>query len=1303
MPVIVAKDRSTQCFAGTALAKKGVDDYATSFLTAFLLSLGWKRLVLRSDNEPSLLALLRRVAANLPGIEVIPKTSPEGDHAANGLAEVGVREVKAQSRVIRSQLEARLQKRLTEHEPILSWIPRHAANVICRFRVLDDGRTPDQRRCGRRWRRPVVEFGEGVQFRKVGEQAALKGADARTHRGVYVGHHERTGAALFLTPEGVMRGTRIVRMTDEHRWNLEFMATCVGLPWALRPEQRELPQPAMAAADIGFGMAPIVPAVPGASRGPDQQGRRRYVTRKDIEVYGPTDECPACTQIACGAVRVTKPHNDKCRERIGECMGNDPDFAQGERLKRHRVQFEDKDEQPAQPAQPAADVGIEVDVEEDLTNKGKSENTKSGHGSHGTAESLRPSSSSSSGAAPPSSEAARQGQKRQAENAADDSDRLLEVREPDRGQKREAENEAHIDADIVSGAAAGPDLRGDAADAGVLGIAKRALYEYVDKHLRGSPGTKELDETEKRELATLSVELGACDVAEIFSPPRFTAAAGSLGLREGFAVDLSTQRSGGEFWDLSRQEDREELERLQEKEAPELLTGSPPCTDFCRLLHLKLTKEEIEQRQRERGRPFVETSVAAYRRQLDSGKHFLHEHPKHSASWKMDCVKALAADERVYVIDGPMCKWGLTASDDAGFKGFVRKETRWMTSSAEIAAVLRDDGPRCTHRHVHLIGGGRATMAAAYPPKLVVAVLKALRRQMVSDGTVKTDELAFAGPVPDEGDVAEDMPGTYGIDGQWIDPALLKAGRDEEMSYMVARGVYDVVDESECRMHQGRPYSLKWVDRMKADKCRSRLVVREIKKAKKKDEQLGAEEVFSAMPPAEGLKMLISAAMTDGNDVCGHGSHGTAESLEIATWDVSRAHLYGESRRWVYTTLPEGWEQPGKVARLRRSMYGTQDAASIWSDTWAEKLVEEGIRIGTACPALFSGIEGKAFDNLRGMCHGDDFVCVAPRGQLKSFGALLEKHFEVKQTGHIGFAADCGKKLEILNRTLSVDVERDELILEADVKLVTKIVEDLGLVGAKGVDTPRIKRNQEAVEACEASELLKGAAATQFRSNVMRGAYLAQDRVDISEGIKALSRFMATPRAGHLVELKRMGRYLAKNPRCVQTFARQDPCDLHVHVDADWAGDLTSRRSTSGMVLRRGRHLLRHMSTMQTCVALSTAESEFYALTRGASNAMGTQSHYGDLNLKVGITLFSDSSAARSATRRKGLGGKLRHLQTRHLWLQQHLALGHVVLKSVAGTNNPADVLTKALCQRESRRYCEELGQRWLDQSGARM
>ena len=69
MPHIVAKCRRSQMLASTAIEKKGrQDDYAASFVVAFILSLGWKRLVMRSDNEPAMLSLLSRVAANLPGV-----------------------------------------------------------------------------------------------------------------------------------------------------------------------------------------------------------------------------------------------------------------------------------------------------------------------------------------------------------------------------------------------------------------------------------------------------------------------------------------------------------------------------------------------------------------------------------------------------------------------------------------------------------------------------------------------------------------------------------------------------------------------------------------------------------------------------------------------------------------------------------------------------------------------------------------------------------------------------------------------------------------------------------------------------------------------------------------------------------------------------------------------------------------------------------------------------------------------------------------------------------------------------------
>ena len=44
----------------------------------------------------------------------------------------------------------------------------------------------------------------------------------------------------------------------------------------------------------------------------------------------------------------------------------------------------------------------------------------------------------------------------------------------------------------------------------------------------------------------------------------------------------------------------------------------------------------------------------------------------------------------------------------------------------------------------------------------------------------------------------------------------------------------------------------------------------------------------------------------------------------------------------------------------------------------------------------------------------------------------------------------------------------------------------------------------------------------------MRCAYLAQDRVDISEAIKCLARAMSKPRTGHMMQLKRVARYLKK-------------------------------------------------------------------------------------------------------------------------------------------------------------------------------
>ena len=125
------------------------------------------------------------------------KRALKGDHAANGLAEVGVREIKAQTRVLKSHLEERLKRQLDWSEPLARWLVRHSANCLSRYRFKQVGR----RRISsaqERWRRQAVDFGEkAARGRRCGENDGLHFRwSSRAH----------WRASLFLSERGLLRG-----------------------------------------------------------------------------------------------------------------------------------------------------------------------------------------------------------------------------------------------------------------------------------------------------------------------------------------------------------------------------------------------------------------------------------------------------------------------------------------------------------------------------------------------------------------------------------------------------------------------------------------------------------------------------------------------------------------------------------------------------------------------------------------------------------------------------------------------------------------------------------------------------------------------------------------------------------------------------------------------------------------------------------------------------------------------------------------------------------------------------------------
>ena len=407
-----------------------------------------------------------------------------------------------------------------------------------------------------------------------------------------------------------------------------------------------------------------------------------------------------------------------------------------------------------------------------------------------------------------------------------------------------------------------------------------------------------------------------------------------------------------------------------------------------------------------------------------------------------------------------------------------------------------------------------------------------------------TEKLDGVGPVPDgeSNEPTEALIPPENIEGDddemifdsVTDRSSTSEGRSVEGSNFVGlkkQQIYEPVDIDEAWQVTGKaPITLKWVDRNKGDwqhpNFRSRLVVREVKK---KGQMLDDAELFSAMPPLEALKVLCSLMVS-----MKASKHGGALKLRIL--DISRAHFYGESRRPVYANLPPGREQEGKCARLRKSTYGTQDASSIWQETYSKLLREHNMVQGVAWPAIFYH---EATDS-RFLCHSDDFVVLADSKGQQIVEEVLRKKFELRVHGSIGPEAGDGKAMTVLNRILEFDNTTGPIRYEADPRHAETVIRQLGLDEAKPVVTPAEKVSSQEALAASWLPALPSDRSSLYRLVVMRCAYLSQDRVDICESVETLARFMASPTEHSWGKLKRLGRYLKGCPRVVQEFKAQE-------------------------------------------------------------------------------------------------------------------------------------------------------------------
>ena len=119
--------------------------------------------------------------------------------------------------------------------------------------------------------------------------------------------------------------------------------------------------------------------------------------------------------------------------------------------------------------------------------------------------------------------------------------------------------------------------------------------------------------------------------------------------------------------------------------------------------------------------------------------------------------------------------------------------------------------------------------------------------------------------------------------------------------------------------------------------------------------------------------------------------------------------------------------------------------------------------------------------------------------------------------------------------------------------------------------------------------------------------------------------------------------------------------------------------------------MVKSWSTTQGSVALSSGEAEFYAAVKGCKEGIGMRALLADLGVAVKVEVVQDSTAAKGTATRIGIG-KIKHLDTGWLWIQEVVKAGMVTLKKINGKVNPADLLTKPKSAAEAIRLTSALG-----------
>ncbi|KAE8211922.1 hypothetical protein CF319_g9305, partial [Tilletia indica] len=395
-------------------------------------------------------------------------------------------------------------------------------------------------------------------------------------------------------------------------------------------------------------------------------------------------------------------------------------------------------------------------------------------------------------------------------------------------------------------------------------------------------------------------------------------------------------------------------------------------------------------------------------------------------------------------------------------------------------------------------------------------------------------------------------------------------------------------------------------------------------------------------------------------------------SFVVWQTDVETAFLNPDMDRPLYIEFPKGWDKKNPKATgllVKKGLYGFKQSARLWWMHLMQTLEKLGFGHSETDWGIFLRKESDGSITIVFVYVDDILIAAKTQATIDSVRNGLKQAYTM---------TDIGEVSSVLG--ISVQRTKDAYYLSQATYIQT-VLERFGLEDARSEPTPIATGTKLTKEGIPLEGGKDGISKFQAVIGCLLWIYLCI-RGEIGYIVSALARFSSCPTKDHWRIAMRVLRYLKGTLDFrleLKPVVEPNQPAIVGYSDADWAGEVEGRQSQSGYLFKLYGCAISWASLRQDCVALSSVESEYVALTEAGKEAVWLVRAMSDYGIPESqpVLIRGDNQGALALAQNPGYHRRTKHIELRYHYIRSLKSKGTVDLEYVDTHNQTADILTK--------------------------